>query len=58
MNWPWNVRVTGMHEGRDGDQRLILPWDYYTVEVRMGGRWLGAGTAPTWWAAFFQGLAA
>lgn len=58
MNWPWNIRVTGGHTERYGDQRLILPPDYYTAEVRIGGKWFDAGTAKTWWGAWFMGLVA
>ena len=58
MNWPWNVRVTGQHIGRYGDQRLILPPDYYRAEVRIDGKWYEAGTGETWLEAFLLGLTA
>ncbi len=55
---PWNVRVTGRHTNRWGDQRNFLPPDYYQVEVRIGRTWFDGGTAKTWWSAFWMGVAA
>lgn len=52
---PWNVRVTGRQLDRYGDQRDILPPDYYVVEVRIKGQWFDAGTGGTWLEAFLMG---
>lgn len=57
-NWPWNVRVTPIYPiwMEPGDEHLAQP-EYFTVEIRFRGQWLDAGTARSWWAAFFQGIA-
>lgn len=56
MNWPWNVRVTARQA------RLffspLAPSDYFTVEVRIKGKWYDAGTGKTWFEAFLMGLVA
>lgn len=60
MNWPWDVRVRGRRLSvRYGDARLIpYPPDYYTVEIRISGKWYDAGTGKTWFEAFLMGLVA
>ena len=57
MNFPWNVRVTGCST-HYGDARNFLPPDYYTIEVRIKGKWYDAGTAKTWLEAFLMGVVA
>lgn len=52
---PWNVRVTP----RTLSAAPLVPLpDFFAVEVRIRGRWLDAGTAPTWLEAFLMGLVA
>ena len=57
MRMPWNVRVTGI-QMLAGELAGAARWDYYRVEVRIGGRWFDAGTAKSWWMAFVMGLTA
>ena len=58
MRAPWNVRVTPMHNSFvDPIEPYLIQPDYYKVEIRFRGEWLDAGTARTWWSAFFQGIA-
>jgi hypothetical protein len=57
MTAPWNVRVTPRYYSTLKKLVLASP-DYFLVEIKVNGEWIAAGTAPTGWLAFWQGVAA
>ena len=57
MTAPWNVRVTPRWVGMKLLAEIRRP-DFFAVHVRVKDGWQDAGTARSWWEAFWQGVAA